>query len=273
MKTAIITGVSSGVGNATAKLFQQQGYQVFGLARTASKHSELSDLGVKLFDVDLTDSTALEKTINQIKQQTSTIDVLANIAGMATNGVIETVPIEDAKFEFNVNLFGVMQLTNAVLPIMREQKHGRIINVSSVVTQVPMPLMGWYRASKSALDAVADSMRTELEPFNIQVSNLHPNGIDTPMIKTTNSFVKYSENTVYKPLVHKMAKMMDAGADPKNLSSPEELAATILKAATTEHSKYYYTLGKGSRSLTFLNRILSKRLLTKITTIPLKNSK
>jgi len=151
-QTIIVTGVSSGVGAATAKAFSLRGDQVFGLARHASSREDLNNLGVKLIDTDLSDDESVDNAMSIIKSQTNHIDVLASVAGVAINGSIEEVSIEQAETQLQVNVLGVARLIKSVLPIMRQQKHGRIIVVTSSVVYATYPLLGWYAGSKRAIE-------------------------------------------------------------------------------------------------------------------------
>lgn len=263
MQNAVITGVSSGVGAATAKIFAQQGYQVYGLARHASAQQQLVELGVKLFDVDLADENSVEKAVAQIVHEAGTVDVLINVAGLAINGPIELMTIEDAKRVFAVNVFGTMQLTQLLIPVMRHQNAGRIINISSILGEAYQPLMGWYAGSKHALEAVTDALRLEVQTFGIAVSLIQLSGVATPMATGESDFVKTTRKTVYEPRAKLMTQAFIKGW--KYNLQPAAVAQFILKVAQTSKPRPRYARGSGAKALIVSHRILPTHFFDKLT--------
>ena len=178
-RAALITGASSGIGEATALQLLAAGYTVFGAARRVDRMAALAKAGVQVLAMDVTDDASMADGVRNILEQTGRVDVLVNNAGFGSYGALEDVPMDDARYQFEVNLFGLARLTQLVLPTMRRQRSGRIINISSVGGKIYEPLGGWYHATKFAVEGLSDSLRLELAPFGIQVVVIEPGAIRT----------------------------------------------------------------------------------------------
>lgn len=176
----LLTGASSGIGYDVAPLLVRYGYTVYGAARRVEKIEELASEGVKTLILDVTDEASMEAAVQQIIDAEGRIDVLINNAGYGSYGAIEDVPIDEARRQFEVNLFGLARLTQLVLPHMRAQGSGRILNISSMAGRITSPLGAWYHATKYALEAFSDALRMEVEEFGIDVVIIEPGGIKTP---------------------------------------------------------------------------------------------
>lgn len=264
-QTVIVTGVSSGVGAATATAFANRGDHVFGLARHASSRDDLAALGVTLIDTDLSQDTSVADAMNRIKAQTQTIDILAHVAGMAINGAVEDITIAQAEAQFQVNVFGIARLTKAVLPFMRRQQSGHIIVVSSSAVSATYPLMGWYAGSKRAIEGVMDALRMEVKSFNIQVSLIEPGGIDTPMTQIEPSFNKTSGHGAYRDLAAHLTRLFSSNQATATLQSPEDVAHTIVQVSRTQKPKTRYVTGRGTKALMRAYRLFPDRLLDTLT--------
>lgn len=171
-KVVVVTGVSSGIGQATAALFAKQGCRVFGTVRNLAKSQAIN--GVTLIEMDIRDDESVRKAIAQIHFHTQRIDVLVNSAGITLVGATEETSIDEAKTLFDTNLFGMLRVTQAVLPHMREQHAGRIVNVSSVLGFLPAPFMGLYSASKHAVEGMSETMDHEVRRFGVRVTLVEP---------------------------------------------------------------------------------------------------
>ena len=156
-KVALVTGASSGIGKETARLLVQNGYTVYGAARRLEKMADLENEGVKLIAMDVTDEASMVSGVNEILQTENRIDLLVNNAGYGSFGALEDVPLSEAKYQFEVNIFGLARLTQLVLPTMRAQHSGRIINISSIGGSLGEPHGAWYHATKYALEGLSDS--------------------------------------------------------------------------------------------------------------------
>src|SRR5262245_29150488 len=166
----LITGASSGVGQATALLLAKSGYRVFGTSRTATgSHPEF-----EMMPLDVRNDASVKACVDAVLTRAGRLDVLINNAGHEMAGAVEELSLDESKAEFETNFFGVVRLVKAVLPIMRRQKQGRIINVSSLSGRTSIPFLGIYSASKFALEGYTEALRHEVKPFNIHVSLAEP---------------------------------------------------------------------------------------------------
>ena len=167
--TALVTGASSGIGEETARELQKRGFTVYAAARRVERMAGLKADGINVLKMDVTDEKSVKAGIAKILKETGRVDVLINNAGYGSYGSVEDVPIAEAKYQFDVNVFGLALVTQLVLPHMREKRSGRIINISSIGGRIYEPLGGWYHATKFAVEGLSDSMRVELKPFGIKV--------------------------------------------------------------------------------------------------------
>lgn len=260
---ALVTGASSGIGYETAKLLVENGFIVYGASRRLEKMNGLKDIGAKLLKLDITDDASIVKGVTEILNNEKRIDVVINNAGYGSYGAMEDVPISEAKYQFEVNIFGLARLTQLVIPIMREQRSGKIINISSIGGSFGEPHGSWYHASKYALEGLSDSLRMELKQFGIDVVIIKPGAILTEWSRIAReNLITVSGNSAYKDLAQKHAKML-ANADSRG-SSPKVVAETILKAAKSNKPQTRYSTGSGATIVLLLRRILSDRLFDKL---------
>lgn len=262
-KVVLITGASSGIGKETAKMLLENEFVVYGASRRTDKMLELERLGANLIALDLSKEESIVEGVNEILRRENRIDILINNAGYGSYGSVEDVPLSEAKYQFEVNIFGLARLTQLVLPTMRRQGSGRIINISSIGGSFGEPHGAWYHATKYALEGLSDSMRMELKQFGIDVVIIKPGAILTEWNEIAReNLLKVSGNTAYKALAEKHAKML-ATAD-KNASAPKVVAKTILKAVKTNRPKTRYATGSGSTIILFLRKVLSDRMFDKL---------
>jgi short-subunit dehydrogenase len=262
-KVALVTGASAGIGKDTAKLLAQKGYTVYGAARRTEKMQDWKKFGVKLLAVDVTDEAAMVNGVNEIPQNEKRIDVLVNNAGYGSYGALEDVPLSEARYQFEVNIFGLARLTQLVLPTMRQQRSGKIINVSSVGGKFGEPHGVWYHATKFAVEGLSDSLRMELKQFGINVVVIEPGAIQTEWSGIArDNLLKTSGNSVYKNLAQKHAALLMNG--DKMGSKPMVVAKTILRAAESRNPKARYATGLGAKPIIFLTKILPDKLIDRI---------
>ena len=261
MKVVLITGASSGIGYMAAKLLAEKGNIVYGAARRVEKIEELRPFGVIPVRLDITDESSILSCVEKIISEQGRIDVLVNNAGYGYYGAIETVAIEEAKKQFDVNLFGTARLTQLVLPYMREQHNGRIVNVASIAGRRTLYLGAWYHASKYALEAFSDALRMEVKPFGIDVSIVEPGGIRTDWgLVAADNLIASSCGSVYEKHAVNQAGLMRNAYSGNMLSKPELIAGAIVKAVSSRRPKCRYTLGRGAFSLLLLHGILPSRV-------------
>ncbi len=224
-KVVVVTGVSSGIGQATAALFAKRGCRVFGTVRNLATAKPMP--GVTLIEMDIRDDASVLKAIRQIHHHTQRIDVLVNSAGITLVGATEETSVEEARALFDTNLFGMLRVTQAVLPHMREQRAGRIVNVSSVLGFLPAPFMGLYSASKHAVEGMSETLDHETRGFGVRVTLVEPSftrtnlDLNAPEAKTRIS--AYDANRA--SVVAAIQKSVKAAPEP------EGVAATIADAA------------------------------------------
>jgi NAD(P)-dependent dehydrogenase (short-subunit alcohol dehydrogenase family) len=224
-KVVLVTGVSSGIGRVTAEQFARRGHVVFGTVRHLATAAPLP--GVTLVEMDVRDSDSVQRAVVDIHSRAGRIDVLVNNAGVNMTGAVEETSIAEARLLFETNVFGVMRTIQAVLPQMREQRSGRIVNVSSVLGFLPAPYMGLYSASKHAIEGLSESLDHEVRQFGIHVTLVAPAYAKTSL--EANSPVAKSTLAAYD---REREAVADAVAsDINNAPSPDSVAATIVEAA------------------------------------------
>ena len=179
VKVALVTGASSGIGEDAARLLHEHGFTVYAVARRTGPMEKLAALGVRTFGMDVTDDASVTAGVEKIIAEAGRIDVLVNNAGYGSYGAVKDVPLEEARRQFEVNVFGLARLIQLVVPHMRAQRSGRIINISSIGGKIYEPLGGWYHATKFAVEGLSDSLRIELRPFGIGVVLIEPGTIRT----------------------------------------------------------------------------------------------
>lgn len=232
--TIIITGTSTGIGFALAEYFGKKGHQVYGLSR---KNTESEFF--KTIPTDITDHSQVENAISEILKTEKSIDLLINNAGMGMVGAVEDSKKEEILKLFNLNLVGAVQMMTGVLPKMREQKSGKIINISSIGSEMGLPFRGFYSASKSALDKVTEAIRYEVSPWKIEVCTLHLGDIKT---KIAENRVKTEVSEPYKKTFEKVYALMNSHVDDG--IEPIEVAEYIEKLLGKKPWKAHYYFGK-----------------------------
>ncbi|WP_175279735.1 oxidoreductase, partial [Secundilactobacillus collinoides] len=263
MKTAIVTGASAGIGKATAKRLHQQGYEVFAGARRVEKMQDLAAIGVHVHALDVTDQNSNQVFVTDVLAQSSTIDVIVNSAGYSAQGALEDVSPEEAKRQFDVNVFGLMNLTQLVLPTMRHQRAGKVINISSIGGQIYSPLGGWYYASKHALEALSDTLRMEVKRFGIDVIIVEPSGTKTEWggIATQKLLDQTPTDSAYRDIVDRYVK----NSGFSNFSTtPDTIADLILKAITARKPRTRYLPDFTAKLLVFAARKLPYKALDRM---------
>ena len=251
----LVTGASSGIGRAVAILLARTGHTVYAGAPDVERMRELADHGITALEMDVTRGDDNERAVSRIIRSEGRIDVLVNNAGFGLYGPVEDIPLDDARYQFEVNLFGPAHLTQLVLPHMRAQGSGRIINTSSMMGRVYTPLGAWYGATKHALEGWSDCLRFETAPFNIQVVLIEPGAIKTEFVDVSESWLrKYPADTAYEAEIERYFKVMDTLRPMERGIEPEALAKVFLKAATTRTPRRRYVRGPPARPMMFLRK-------------------
>ncbi|OAZ65735.1 MULTISPECIES: oxidoreductase [Bacillus] len=254
----LITGASAGMGKATAELLLERGYIVYGAARRVDKMKDLEVKGAEILAMDVTDEQSMIDGVNRIIQEQGRIDVLFNNAGYGSYGAVEDVPLDEAKRQFEVNLFGLSRLTQLVLPHMREQRSGKIINNSSMGGKVYTPLGAWYHATKHALEGYSDCLRFEVAQFGIDVVIIEPGSIESEWNDITLENVqKTSGHTAYAKMTKAFVDM--SKRSPKS-TSPKVIAEIVLRAIESKKPRTRYVAGQFAKPLITLRKLVSDRM-------------
>jgi NAD(P)-dependent dehydrogenase (short-subunit alcohol dehydrogenase family) len=242
---ALVTGASSGIGQATAELLAEHGFTVFGTSRSPMQDKR----SYRWLPLDVRSDESVEAAITSLLEQTGRIDVLVNNAGYALRGAIEETTIADAQDQLDTNLFGVLRMVKAVLPVMRQQGSGRIINISSVVGHVAPPYVGLYATSKFALEGLSEALREEVRPFGIDVALIEPGFVKTHIVSQTptNPIAAYTSG--------RQAAAQTLSKSVQNGMPPRAVAQVILRAATTR-PRLRYLVGQEAKLLVSFKRLL-----------------
>lgn len=258
-RVALVTGASSGIGAATVLGLIGAGYRVYAAARRVERMAPLEAAGALLLKLDVTDDGSMQAAIGAIRARNGRLDVLVNNAGYGSYGAVEDVPLDEARRQFEVNVFGLARLTQLATPMMRAQKSGAIFNISSIGGKMHEPLGAWYHATKFAVEGLSDCLRAELEPFGIDVVVIEPGAIATEWGGIAlESLAKYSGSTAYAQQAADHGALMaqavkGAGSDPK------VVADAIVGALRAKRPKTRYVMGGGAVLILTLRKVLSDR--------------
>ncbi|GAB3385418.1 oxidoreductase [Amycolatopsis echigonensis] len=259
-KVALVTGASSGIGEATALKLQEAGYIVYGAARRVPRMQHLTTSGIRPLAMDVTADADMEAGVAKIVAETGRIDVLVNNAGYGSYGAVEDVPMDEARDQFEVNVFGAARLTQLVLPHMRAQRSGTIVNITSMGGKIYTSLGAWYHATKFALEALSDCLRMEVKPFGIDVVVIEPGGVKSEWGDIAAEKVRTVSGTgPYAPQANAVANSLSSEANEGRLSSPDLIAKTIVKAVRARRPKTRYAIGFGAKLMIFLHGVLPNR--------------
>ena len=252
----LVTGASSGIGYSVAEALARMGHTVFAGARRVSLMEPLKAFGVTPLALDVTD----EASVDACLAATGPVDVLVNNAGFGYFGAIENVPMEEARRQMEVNLFGLALLCRKVLPAMREQGFGRIVNISSVAGKACMYFGGWYNVSKYAVEAFSDALRMEVKPFGVDVVLIEPGGIRTDWgLIAARHLAESSEGTAYAGDGLTMAGIMHKGYSIDFLAPPTAVTRAIVRAIGARQPRVRYRPGTGAGAIVFFHTVLPAR--------------
>lgn len=247
----LITGGSSGIGKAIGELLHEKGYKVYGTSRDSSRYP---DSVFPLINMDLIDSDSISNAIADLIRQAGKIDILINNAGVGITGPLEETPVKEVHYAMQVNLYGPMQVINAVLPYMRKQKNGRILNITSIAGFMGLPYRGIYSASKGALGVLTETYRLELKRFGIEMCSVAPGDFATN-IAAGRYHAPVRDDSPYKEIYAESLKMMDEHVDKGN--DPKQMAEAVYKILQKKKLKIHYKVGDSLQKLsTILKRIL-----------------
>ncbi|MBL3845535.1 short-chain dehydrogenase [Bacillus cereus] len=266
-KVAIITGSSSGFGLLTTLELAKKDYLVIATMRNLEKQgnllSQVTQLNlqqnIKIQQLDVTDQNSIHY-FQLFLKEINKVDLLINNAGYANGGFVEEIPVEEYRKQFETNLFGAISITQLVLPYMREQKSGKIINISSISGQVGFPGLSPYVSSKHALEGWSESLRLEVKPFGIDVVLVEPGSYNTNIWEVGKQLATNQSDTTspYKEYMDKIQKHINSGSD--TFGNPIDVANKIVEIAESKRTNLRYPIGKGVKFMIFAKKILPWRL-------------
>ncbi|MEO1352474.1 MAG: SDR family oxidoreductase [Cyanobacteria bacterium J06635_15] len=247
-KTILITGSSSGIGKATAKYFQERGWNVIATMRAPDKETELTQLdNVLVTRLDVQDSASITSAVEAGINRFGKIDVLLNNAGYGAYGLLEATPVENIKRQFDVNVIGLLETTQAVLPHFRANRDGMIINVSSIGGKMTFPLGTLYHGSKFAVEGLSEALSFEMEAIGVKVKIVEPGGVKTDFAGRSFDLNNDESLTEYQELVGKLFAAM--GPMQANSSEPIVVAEVIYQAATDGTHQLRYRAGQDAEAI------------------------
>lgn len=260
MSVILITGASSGIGYDAAQTLAQRGHRVYAAARRVELMEPLKAVGVEPLMMDVTDSGSMAAGVQAVLDAEGRIDVLFNNAGYGYFGAVENVSDAEARRQMEVNVFGLAALCRLVLPAMRRQGGGRIVNTSSIAGHIVMPFGGWYHVSKYSVEALSDAMRMEVRPFGIDVVLIEPGGIKTDWgIIAARHLVDSSRGTDYESAAMNEAVLLDKAYRGRYLSRPAVVTRAVCRAVESRHPHTRYRIGRFATLSVLLHGLLPTR--------------
>jgi NAD(P)-dependent dehydrogenase (short-subunit alcohol dehydrogenase family) len=272
-KAVLITGATDGLGRATAVLLAERGYRVFAAGRSAEKRAQLEALAhekklpLETLELDVTDDGSVQRAVAAVLSQAGAIDVLLNNAGVNFSAAVEDLRLEDWRRQFETNFFGVLRVTQAVMPDMRKRRRGRIVMMSSVSGFVTAPTQGAYSSSKFAVEAMSNALRLELYPFGVQVILIEPGyivtGIQQAAMELSKPYLDKMNSGPYAPLYARFLKSV-TGARAKSKTTPEDCARIVLRAIEAPNPKARYLVTGLAVVAKWCERLLSDKMVDAI---------
>ncbi|MGE0232260.1 MAG: oxidoreductase [Flavobacteriaceae bacterium] len=265
-RVALVTGASSGIGKEIARALLADGLTVWVAARGVDKMADLAEAGAHVIGMDIASNDEIEAAVHRIEAAHGAVDILVNNAGFAVYGAVEDIPIEDARYQFEVNLFGLARLTQLLLPGMRAKGSGRIVNISSMGGRIYTPLGAWYHATKHALEGWSDCLRLEVKPFGIDVVIVEPGIMRTGFADVmTGPLMRVSGSGAYAELASAVATATAGtysrrGGD----SDPRIVGRAVSKAIAARKPKTRYVVGALARPMMMLRSLVSDRMFDRI---------
>lgn len=259
-RVALVTGASSGIGEATVLELIRRGFVVYAGARRVERMAHLAERGARVIHLDVTDDESMSAVVTGILNDQGRIDVLVNNAGYGLYGAVEDVPIDEARRQFEVNIFGLARLTQLVLPTMRRQRRGTIVNISSIGGRIYEPLGAWYHATKYAVEGLSNSLRVEVEPHGVRVVLIRPGAIRTEWNEISRrSALEVSGETAYAAQAHALVRALTA-ADTETAPGPSVVAEAIGRAVDAAKPRIRYTVPFAAKAIVFARWLLPDRV-------------
>lgn len=264
-KTALVTGASSGMGKAIAKRLLADGFDVYVAARSVDKMADLSSLGATPLKMDISKDEEITAAVEAILRESGGVDVLVNNAGFGLYGPVEDIGIDEARYQFEVNVFGAARLTQLLLPAMRKKGAGTIVNITSMGGKIYTLLGAWYHATKHALEGWSDCLRLELAPFGINVVVVEPGLIETGFGDVvSDGLLKRSGQGAYAKLTHAVAKATKDAYGKGRGTDPSVIADIVSGAVATKRPRTRYVAGKYAKPMILIRSWFGDRMFDRM---------
>jgi len=253
-KVAFVTGASAGIGKAIVRRLLADGWIVYGGARRLGKMADIEAEGARVVALDVTDDASMQAAMKTVLDAEGRLDALVNNAGYGSYGAVEDVPIEEARRQFEVNVFGLARLSQLALPAMRAAHAGTIVNITSMGGRIWMPIGGWYHATKHAVEVLSDAMRVETKAFGIRVVVVQPGAIESEWSAVAaETLAATSAGSAYAALVAPMARALTGYT---HAASPDVVAAAVSRAVNSRRPRRRYATPLDAKVLIFLRWLL-----------------
>ena len=261
-KVALVTGASSGIGKATATALVFAGYITYATARRVEALSALEELGCRVLQLDVTDDASMVAAVHAVETEHGAVSVLVNNAGYGEMGPLEELAMVDVRREFETNVFGLLRMCQLVLPGMRQQGYGRIVNIGSVGGLFTAPGAGAYHASKYAVESFSDALRYEVQPFGVDVVLIEPTGVRTPYVEKSIATIPQTRSDSPYAVFNKnldtvIQQMFSSSAF--GILAPQDVARVVVKAVQAPHPRTRYKVGLVAHILPLVRRLLPDR--------------
>jgi NAD(P)-dependent dehydrogenase (short-subunit alcohol dehydrogenase family) len=263
-KVVIVTGASSGIGKAVARLFAQNGFVTYAGARRSEVFAELQALGCQPICIDVTDESTMRAAIESIEARHGAVDVLVNNAGYGQMGPLEELSMEQVRQQFETNVFGLLRMSQLVLPAMRRRRSGRILNISSAGGEFTVAGAGVYHMSKYAVESLTDALRYEVKSFGVDVISIQPGGVATNFVHVGEQVSQSDDaDSPYATFRHHLkegTRRLFIDNSPAGILTPEQVAQVIYTAATAARPRTRYKVGWLAKALPRVRRLLPDRV-------------
>jgi short-subunit dehydrogenase len=264
-KTALVTGASSGMGKEIAKRLIADGFRVYVAARGVDKMADLGLLGAHILEMDISREDQINAAVQIILSDAGGVDVLVNNAGFGLYGAVEDVAIDEARYQFEVNVFGPARLTQLLLPTMRERRSGTIVNITSMGGKIYTPLGAWYHATKHALEGWSDCLRLELAPFGIRVVIVEPGLIETAFGEVvSNGMLARSGQGAYSAITRSVTQSTQAAYGHGKYTSASVIANVVSKAVKAGKPRTRYVAGAFAKPMIFIRKWFGDRMFDRV---------
>jgi short-subunit dehydrogenase len=264
-KTALVTGASSGMGKEIAKQLIADGMQVYVAARRVEQMADLARLGARILAMDISQEEQIRTAVATILSESGGVDVLVNNAGFGLYGAVEDIPVAEARYQFEVNVFGPARLTQLLLPAMRARRAGTIVNITSMGGKIYTPLGAWYHATKHALEGWSDCLRLELAPFGIRVVIVEPGLIETAFGEVVSKgMLARSGQGAYGEVTRAVTKSTQEAYGHGKYTSADVIAKVVSKAVKAGKPRTRYVAGAFAKPMIFIRKWFGDRMFDKM---------